>query len=811
VSRPEPAPDPRIAERVAEAQRAHARGWLQTPLRGKAPYLKGWQNLPAPTPGMVEAWSLTNNLGVRTGAQSGVVVIDDDTPDRSAATTLGLPPTPTVLTGGGGKHHYYRAPSIPIGNSASKLADKIDVKGENGVVAAAGSIHPETGKPYAWAPGLSPEEIALADLPESIISALTKPKKRRPADKFAPGTPANEKLRNYARAAMRAHVAGLAVAPEGKRNDTLNRSAFVLGRFVGAGLLDRTEVEQALHAAALAAGLEEIEIRGTIRSGIEKGMGEPHDLKTLARKATRTAQDGARIPVDPCADERMRPVITVEGGKLPAIVDAAEQALLEYSGPQIFQRESLLVRMTRSKSLQIDSGIRRPEGALTLTQVEPAFLLEILTAAASFQKFDTRSNSYKSIDCTERVANTYLARKGSWRVPVLRAVVEAPTLRPNGSVLQVPGYDAATGLFFDPGGIEFAPVPERPTQDDALAALGLLHALIEKFPFVELCDRTVALAAMLTALVRRSLRTAPLFAFRAPTMSSGKSLLADLTAMMATGRPVPAMPQGKDEDEDRKRMLALLIEGDAVCCIDNIERPLNSPALCSILTQVTYKDRILGRTGTATVPTCTTWLATGNNLVITGDLITRALVCDLDAKVEHPEERKFSVNLYEYIPDHRHELVPAALTILRAFHLAGRPKQELPVFGRFEGWSDLIRSALVWCGEADPCVTRKRIESIDPVRNQIHALLALWEELIKYETVTAAQVVENSRSGGGESRAALHQALLEAVHCNEAELNPMRLGKWLVRNERRIERGLRVERAGERQGTALWRVVRVSA
>jgi hypothetical protein len=84
--------------------------------------------------------------------------------------------------------------------------------------------------------------------------------------------------------------------------------------------------------------------------------------------------------------------------------------------------------------------------------------------------------------------------------------------------------------------------------------------------------------------------------------------------------------------------------------------------LCSILTQETWKDRILGKTGMATVPTCTTWLATGNNLLIVGDLSTRALVCDLDAKVEHPEERKFDINLYEYVPAHRDELVPAALT-----------------------------------------------------------------------------------------------------------------------------------------------------
>jgi hypothetical protein len=337
----------------------------------------------------------------------------------------------------------------------------------------------------------------------------------------------------------------------------------------------------------------------------------------------------------------------------------------------------------------------------------------------------------------------------------------------------------------------------------------LLHAVLVGFPFVELCDRSVALAAMLTGLVRRSLRTAPLFAFRAPVMSSGKSLLADVVAMLATGRPVPVMPQGKDEDEDRKRLLALLIEGEPVNCVDNIERPFSSAALCSILTQVSWKDRVLGKTGTATVPTCATWLATGNNLVIAGDLTTRSLVCDLDPKVERPEERKFEVNLYTHIPEQRVKLVPAALTILRAYHIAGRPDQNLSVYGRFEGWSDWVRSALVWCGEPDPCATRRRFEYVDPVRSQIKAVLAAWLDLVGEKAVTAAEAIAAAKSAATGKPSALWQALVDALGGVEGDLYPLKLGHWLVKHERRPEGGLRLERAGDRRGSALWKVSHV--
>ena len=67
----------------------------------------------------------------------------------------------------------------------------------------------------------------------------------------------------------------MARAPVGERNDTLNRAAFALGRFVGAGLLDAAVVRWELTAAARWAGLGAAEIRGTLRSGLNAGRRQP--------------------------------------------------------------------------------------------------------------------------------------------------------------------------------------------------------------------------------------------------------------------------------------------------------------------------------------------------------------------------------------------------------------------------------------------------------------------------------------------------------------------------------------------------------
>src|SRR5262249_42722346 len=72
-------------------------------------------------------------------------------------------------------------------------------------------------------------------------------------------------------------------------------------------------------------------------------------------------------------------------------------------------------------------------------------------------------------------------------------------------------------------------------------------------------------------------------------------------------------------------------------------------------------------------------------------------------------------------------LVSAALTLLRAYWEAGLPPQPLEPYGSFEEWSDLIRSALVWAGAADPCTGREGLEAASDETFEAHAeLLAAW-------------------------------------------------------------------------------------
>src|SRR5262249_39464729 len=151
-----------------------------------------------------------------------------------------------------------------------------------------------------------------------------------------------------------------------------------------------------------------------------------------------------------------------------------------------------------------------------------------------------------------------------------------------------------TGLYLDTSGVVFPLIPESPTWDQARAALEELREVFQDFPFAHPYDQSATLAAVLTLVARYAIRgNSPLFPVRATNRGSGKGLLVDCCAVIGTGRPSPRWPQVVDEDEERKRLLCIGLDGDAVTHIDNVTQPFGSAPLDTVLTTGAYKDRLL--------------------------------------------------------------------------------------------------------------------------------------------------------------------------------------------------------------------------
>lgn len=136
------------------------RGWSLIPLVGKRPPKRfGWKRFQTEraTLDEIKRWFSPSkegftNIGIVTGAVSGITVVDCDTPADTEWWSNNFPPSPLVAcTGRGGAHIYYRAnANTSIGNRANILGRNIDIRGDGGYVCAPPSIHSDTGAVYKW-------------------------------------------------------------------------------------------------------------------------------------------------------------------------------------------------------------------------------------------------------------------------------------------------------------------------------------------------------------------------------------------------------------------------------------------------------------------------------------------------------------------------------------------------------------------------------------------------------------------------------------------------------------------------------------
>jgi putative DNA primase/helicase len=377
----------------------------------------------------------------------------------------------------------------------------------------------------------------------------------------------------------------------------------------------------------------------------------------------------------------------------------------------------------------------------------------------------------------------------------LVAIAEHPAIRPDGSLYAGPGYDRQTGVYVARG----LDIPTRtPTRDDARAGLAKLCEAVTDFPFLAGCDRAAWVALVLTLLCRELAENVPAFVIGAPTPGTGKSLLADAAAVVATGRPAPRLPEPRDPEEERKRLIALALEGDRLALIDNLERGFGSGVLALALTSGAIRDRLLGESRTVTAPWRCVLVATANNPTIWGDVQRRVIPIDLDAGVERPEERDGfrHRDLLGWVRSNRPELVGAALDIVRGYLAAGSPEVETgPTFGSFESWERVVRHSIVWAGGADPCEGRARIQAAgDPIQDARRDLLRAWWRVAELRSAHVRELIACP-----EIAAAFEPLCRRGVTTTTA-------GQTLGRLKGRPMGGLVARSENDRDGVAVWTV-----
>jgi hypothetical protein len=810
---------------------------VATKAAGKRPVMKSWEAVCATADeAEIIRWTNAQRNCTNTGLLCGTLIgIDIDVLDGAKAahlTTLAcdmLGATPAKRIG--------RAPKILLAFRTEDPFDKIQTPEFHmldGTVArvevlATGQqfvgfgIHPDTKAPYHW-PERSPLEVPLADLPalskESCAAFIAA------ADTYLRqhGGQSKADMRDVEREGRKAaglrrlEAPSFALVEEALSyisNDDLSYDEWIrVGLALCAALGDEGRVlweEWSAHAAKndAAYSADKWNSFADVRSitvGTLFWLARSHGWRA-EKPHSPNAKPAQMEPDGYATKDDGRPTIKIYAGFLHETVDKAEDALMQ-AKLGYYQRGSMVVRPAMVP-VNVSGG--RIVDVPRLVDVKAHHMAEAMTRAASWERFDKRAEEWQRTDCPHKIAETFLAREGQWRLPVLTGMIISPTLRPDGTILDLPGYDTETGLLFDPKGCRFPVIPRDPDRAMALRALGFLKNLISTFPFVSEADRAVALSAILTALIRRSLPTAPLHGFNAPTAGTGKSMLVDLAASIATSRPAPVVAQGKSEEEMEKRLGASLIAGDTIIAIDNCEEPLGGELLCQTMTQTSLKVRILGKSINAEVPSNSAVFATGNNLKFEGDMTRRAIRATLDAGVERPELRAFKRKPLDMVKEARGDYVAAGLTVLRAFFVAGRPQQRTPL-GSFEDWSSWVRDALIWLGEADPCQTMEDMRGADPKLEALTTVLEQWHAGIGESPISVRELIDRATEQRPQlyGRAEfIHPELREALLVVAGEggaINSRRLGKWIGGNQNRIVSGRKIIGATVSAGNARWRI-----
>jgi hypothetical protein len=399
-----------------------------------------------------------------------------------------------------------------------------------------------------------------------------------------------------------------------------------------------------------------------------------------AQQPSSESQAPARVRI-PTNDRELRDIVA---DALCALRQANDP-------PQLFCRAGELVRV----------GVDE-RGRHRILPVNEAYLRWRLAEVASFCRATAAGD--RPIAPPRDVVQSILALSPrEWQVPALIAITQCPVVRPDGTILILEGYDPQLQVYYSAQELELPAVPDKPTRQELDHALATIEDTLADFPFADAASRANTYAMLLTPLLRFALprpRHFPLFVIDSPVAGTGKTLLAELVAILATGSVAPLRPAPREDPEWRKAITTALRGGQPLVIFDNVEGKLRSAELAAAITANSWTDRILGQTAEVTVPVETLFVATGVNLTVVGDLPRRSVWIRLDPKSACPwTGRRFRhPNLERWVLRHRGELLGALLTLIKAWLAQGRPKGQAPVLASFREWSQVVGGVLTASG-----------------------------------------------------------------------------------------------------------------
>lgn len=514
-----------------------------------------------------------------------------------------------------------------------------------------------------------------------------------------------------------------------------------------------------------------------------------------------------------------RPVVhcTTE---LREVWDNALAALAEH--PDVYVRGANLCYVdTTRHSPQKSDLVKREKGTPMLALVKPPWIAMALTDVAQFVKFNAKAKGWTPSVPPASLVNALYEPVKLPGIRRLAGITGTPQMRPDGTMIDRPGYDTATELIYLPTQ-DIPPPPPTPSRDDALAALAELREVVREFPFKNEEAFAAWLSYVMTCFVRPAIDgSTPMFVIDANVRSAGKSLLAQVGALIAIGRHAPIVGWTEDDTEVQKKLTALFIAGDELICFDNIEKTIGGSSLNRALTGQVWNERVLGETRmTGNLPIRTVMVATSNNASFGNDVIRRIIYIRLESEHERPEDRKVDrPRLRNWVLDHRPRLVRACLTILAAYHHAGAPQRELLPMSDYDAWTQRVRQLVAWLGLPDPLLTQRELaDDSDADASELSALITSMEAANPDgEWLGASEYLSRALQGkpslqdrGRWDGEPLRVVLTEYLPVKGGGMPTAKSFGWRLRHYRdRVCSGASIRAKNDQKGMMKWRISRI--
>jgi hypothetical protein len=464
-------------------------------------------------------------------------------------------------------------------------------------------------------------------------------------------------------------------------------------------------------------------------SGLKRSDFSWSDFKVLLNDAIKKQKNNERAYVS------NKPQITL-GNQLERELDESLSALYKANQPpMIFVRDGKLAR------IRVDEKDRPG-----IEGFNEDMIIERLARIVDYVTYNQEKDTFSSAYPTSRIAKS-IQSQPTWNFPALETIVEIPTLRKDGSILDVPGYDKATHLCYIPNkNLSIPTIPQNPTQAQACEALSFVSGFLQDFPWEGDADRANALGLALTTVTRHLFDHAPIALIDATKQGTGKGMLTNFISLIMTGQHAAALsPCGNDEELD-KQVTAMLMQGEAIIIFDNVEGVLRSSVLSKIMTETYHKGRVLGKSEMVNPAQKAIWIANGNNLQVGGDMARRSFRIRMISQMSDPgarEDFKYP-DLLKTTKELRGDIIAALLTIASAWFVAGRPApaQKIRKISTFSEWSETIGGMLSFAGASG------FLDNIDLLRKEADVdgqawslFLEMWDEKLKDDEYKTSEVV----------------------------------------------------------------------